>query len=268
MDCIHINLLQWVESVSIASGKWSTPYKIIILLALDFISTILRPLMTKLKKKKFSVVSESREQQSPVAPPTCGGAQTHIRHETPPFLKGMVPNEVRQTQHKVWYVAKEPAHFLSSFIYLFINFFIMFISFWSLFWLAVQILKWSIFVFNFIYIFGCSVTSLQVKEVWNVSSQTYFSWVTLIIFRLAKDPHSALIFFSFSFFSWKPKIDYFAFKLDKLLSLYVSKVFILCKEKKFSILHKPSLPWDNCGFFFLSSFTFSLFAWSANKSKK
>lgn len=65
------------------------------------------PRTQSLQPEDMISLSESREQQSPVAPPTYGGPQTHIRHETPPFLKGMVPNEVRQTQHKNLNVPEE-----------------------------------------------------------------------------------------------------------------------------------------------------------------
>lgn len=56
------------------------------------------PRTLSLQPSDMLTLSESREQQSPVSQPNSGG---HIRHETPPFLKGMVPNEVRQTQHKL-----------------------------------------------------------------------------------------------------------------------------------------------------------------------
>ncbi|XP_063854302.1 coronin-7-like isoform X6 [Scylla paramamosain] len=55
-------------------------------------------------------LSEIREAPPPASPPTTTTTAAtnhhhhhhqHVRHQTPPFLKGMVPTEVRQTQHKL-----------------------------------------------------------------------------------------------------------------------------------------------------------------------
>ncbi|XP_047494430.1 coronin-7-like isoform X3 [Penaeus chinensis] len=79
-----------------------------VMTAAEWLGGTNRPPQTQsLQPEDMISLSESREQQSPVAPPTYGGSQTHIRHETPPFLKGMVPNEVRQTQHKNLNVPEE-----------------------------------------------------------------------------------------------------------------------------------------------------------------
>ncbi|XP_063608716.1 coronin-7-like isoform X1 [Penaeus indicus] len=79
-----------------------------VMTAAEWLGGTNRPPRTQsLQPEDMISLSESREQQSPVAPPTYGGSQTHIRHETPPFLKGMVPNEVRQTQHKNLNVPEE-----------------------------------------------------------------------------------------------------------------------------------------------------------------
>ncbi|XP_069995134.1 coronin-7 isoform X4 [Penaeus vannamei] len=79
-----------------------------VMTAAEWLGGTNRPPRTQsLQPEDMISLSESREQQSPVAPPTYGGPQTHIRHETPPFLKGMVPNEVRQTQHKNLNVPEE-----------------------------------------------------------------------------------------------------------------------------------------------------------------
>ncbi|XP_069961445.1 coronin-7 isoform X6 [Cherax quadricarinatus] len=69
-----------------------------VMTAAEWLGDTNRPPRTlSLQPSDMLTLSESREQQSPVSQPNSGG---HIRHETPPFLKGMVPNEVRQTQHK------------------------------------------------------------------------------------------------------------------------------------------------------------------------
>ncbi|KAK8721824.1 hypothetical protein OTU49_012588 [Cherax quadricarinatus] len=70
-----------------------------VMTAAEWLGDTNRPPRTlSLQPSDMLTLSESREQQSPVSQPNSGG---HIRHETPPFLKGMVPNEVRQTQHKL-----------------------------------------------------------------------------------------------------------------------------------------------------------------------
>ncbi|XP_042209548.1 coronin-7-like [Homarus americanus] len=69
-----------------------------VMTAAEWLGDTNRPPQTlSLQPSDMLTLSESREQQSPVSQPNSGG---HIRHETPPFLKGMVPTEVRQTQHK------------------------------------------------------------------------------------------------------------------------------------------------------------------------
>ncbi|XP_071549319.1 coronin-7 isoform X2 [Panulirus ornatus] len=73
-----------------------------VMTAAEWLGDTNRPPRTlSLQPSDMLSLSESREQQSPVSQPNSGGPQTHVRHETPPFLKGMVPNEVRQTQHKL-----------------------------------------------------------------------------------------------------------------------------------------------------------------------
>ncbi|KAG7153468.1 Coronin-7-like [Homarus americanus] len=70
-----------------------------VMTAAEWLGDTNRPPQTlSLQPSDMLTLSESREQQSPVSQPNSGG---HIRHETPPFLKGMVPTEVRQTQHKL-----------------------------------------------------------------------------------------------------------------------------------------------------------------------
>ncbi|XP_064108231.1 coronin-7-like isoform X2 [Macrobrachium nipponense] len=74
-----------------------------VMTAAEWLGDTNRPPRTlSLKPSDMVSLSESREQQSPVSSQSnSGGPHTHIRHETPPFLKGMVPTEVRQTQHKL-----------------------------------------------------------------------------------------------------------------------------------------------------------------------
>lgn len=79
-----------------------------VMTAAEWLGDTNRPPRTlSLQPSDMLSLSESREQQSPVSQPNSGGPQTHVRHETPPFLKGMVPNEVRQTQHKNLNVPEE-----------------------------------------------------------------------------------------------------------------------------------------------------------------
>ncbi|XP_045608197.1 coronin-7 isoform X1 [Procambarus clarkii] len=76
-----------------------------VMTAAEWLGNTNRPPRTlSLQPTDMLTLSESREQQSPVSQPNSGG---HIRHETPPFLKGMVPSEVRQTQHKNLNVPEE-----------------------------------------------------------------------------------------------------------------------------------------------------------------
>lgn len=80
-----------------------------VMTAAEWLGDTNRPPRTlSLKPSDMVSLSESREQQSPVSSQSnSGGPHTHIRHETPPFLKGMVPTEVRQTQHKNLNVPEE-----------------------------------------------------------------------------------------------------------------------------------------------------------------
>ncbi|KAK7071102.1 Coronin-7, partial [Halocaridina rubra] len=76
-----------------------------VMTAAEWLGDTNRPPRTlSLQPSDMLSLSESREQQSPgSAQPNNGNgtSHTHVRHETPPFLKGMVPTEVRQTQYKV-----------------------------------------------------------------------------------------------------------------------------------------------------------------------
>ncbi|KAB7497235.1 Coronin-7 [Armadillidium nasatum] len=59
------------------------------------------PRLVSLQPPDMLSLSESRDGNSPSSVTAPLPAHSHVRHQTPPFLKGMVPPEAKETQHRL-----------------------------------------------------------------------------------------------------------------------------------------------------------------------